>query len=1223
MSQSPKEGFRFQFSGINLTSVPDSLTPDKYASALNVRGYSPNSIRTRPGYSKLFGTGANTAITDVQSFSAIETDNNPDYLLRDANGNVWLGQTGNNNAALVGNMNGPQGYGASMLPWRPSQSPQTWVYVATESDYQKFSPPDSNNNVTQYKVGVAEGQIPLQAAPVAPSFTNFTGNNSNWTASGTASSTGNGNIINDTAGVPISDPVISSRVSVPVSINYYLTGSIIRVNTNNSISTLVVQDAIPPVANATITAIRYSNNNTGNCQIVCGPLPVGDGPTTSTILGNLRRGAIVNLGNNSSNENVLVLNASVGPSGSVMFETSTNATRSANDSIVGVNCIVVDGNISNNSNITQPSVDFTMTGNPSGVVNTNNNAVTLVSGFPFNNTWNGLPIQINSVGYTIQSVANNNALTLTTSAGVQSNANYSLTTGFGNIGTVSQNLAVNPFATQLGSSGVFPTEDDYVRMGLLISNIADFLQLQIVFVCNTYGTFTYTTTAIDNLSAGELAIIEFPISSLVPSGTNISLADCTQVQVSITSSGFQSFDIFSLIVCGGGLPDVGDSGAPYEYLAIGRSTVTGAQGNPNPTMRYGASPRRQNVLIPLPAGASMLPAADSQVNIWDVYRYGGSVTSYRYIGSGAPGTNFTDMYFDDTALAGAPLPTQNFEPWPSVDVPWNVTAGGGVSIVVTGTQMVVTGAVFPVTISRWLPGTLVLLGGQTGYTLRKRPTQLSSTSWLFDLTEVAGSLSPLVLSINEPFVARQFLPYMWGPDQYGYFYACGDPLRPGVVSFCTPNTPDVTASTNTNEPSTPSETLMGGEIIAGLSYLSSSDAWWAMYPAFSGTAVFAPYKIQCERGKAAPFGSCTDKARIFFWAKDGIGFHSGGPYQSLTDADLYLLFPHEDVANPGNIVRNGVTYYAPDYSRAATFRLTYVNDYLYADYQDSTGTPRTLVCFLKTGAWAQDSYANSIISRRALVQPEGTLTSLTNELYGLSVLADNQGNVYAPSLTAGDNGAGISPSFATFEWSGDPDRNGGLWEDFYADLVPPYGVTVQPVMFGQPAASIPATAIGAAASRILANIPVPDGSLNRFLGLQFNWTDSPGSAFTVLHSWRNFAQPDSVFTWKTSKETFGLHGYLFCGRLEMTYSATAPVTLNLTAFDGTSSQTMTIPSTGGLTQKILVTPTFNKGQLLSFSATSAAPLQIMPGDSLLWLRQWGANGPWMLYPLGAEESVKP
>ena len=285
-------------------------------------------------------------------------------------------------------------------------------------------------------------------------------------------------------------------------------------------------------------------------------------------------------------------------------------------------------------------------------------------------------------------------------------------------------------------------------------------------------------------------------------------------------------------------------------------------------------------------------------------------------------------------------------------------------------------------------------------------------------------------------------------------------------------------------------------------------------------------------------------------------------------------------------------------------------------------TRLTLVCDLRTGAWSQDSYANSIISRCALVQPEGTLET-SPETYPLMVMADDKGNVYAPSLTAGDNGQPITALVGTFEWDGQPLRNSGLWESWYLDCVPIYGLTVNSTMFGQvQAPNIPTTSIGATSSRVLVECPVPDGSLNRFLGLQIEWTDQPGAPFTSLHSFRNFADPDSVFSWKTSKQTFGLHGYLFCGRLEMTYSCTEAVTMNLTAFDGTSSATMTMPATGGQTQKILITPTVNKGQLLSFSAASAAPFQIMGKDSLLWLRSWGSTGPWILYPLGAEESVK-
>src|SRR6516165_9815714 len=124
MAQPPKSGFRFEFGGINLTSVPDSITPDKYASAQNIRAYSPESVRGRPGYNLLFNCGGNNgnAITDIAAYSAIQTDNLPRYLAHDSAGNIWLGPANNANTVgtNVGNMAAPQGNGACMLPWRPS-----------------------------------------------------------------------------------------------------------------------------------------------------------------------------------------------------------------------------------------------------------------------------------------------------------------------------------------------------------------------------------------------------------------------------------------------------------------------------------------------------------------------------------------------------------------------------------------------------------------------------------------------------------------------------------------------------------------------------------------------------------------------------------------------------------------------------------------------------------------------------------------------------------------------------------------------------------------------------------------------------------------------------------------------------------------------------------------------------------------------------------------------
>src|SRR5712664_309904 len=68
------------------------------------------------------------------------------------------------------------------------------------------------------------------------------------------------------------------------------------------------------------------------------------------------------------------------------------------------------------------TVNVYTTGGAVGTVTTAGTTVTRVSGTPFNpnGQWNGLSVSINSVSYTVSSVASGDALTLTSSAGTQS-----------------------------------------------------------------------------------------------------------------------------------------------------------------------------------------------------------------------------------------------------------------------------------------------------------------------------------------------------------------------------------------------------------------------------------------------------------------------------------------------------------------------------------------------------------------------------------------------------------------------------------------------------------------------------------------------------------------------------------------------------------------------------------------------------------------------------------
>jgi uncharacterized repeat protein (TIGR03803 family) len=84
------------------------------------------------------------------------------------------------------------------------------------------------------------------------------------------------------------------------------------------------------------------------------------------------------------------------------------------------------------------SVIYSFRRNASGIVNVAGTGVSLVSGSPFltGTVWNGLPIVINGVTYTIASVVSSSALTLTASAGSQANVLYAVTDGSGPQGGV-------------------------------------------------------------------------------------------------------------------------------------------------------------------------------------------------------------------------------------------------------------------------------------------------------------------------------------------------------------------------------------------------------------------------------------------------------------------------------------------------------------------------------------------------------------------------------------------------------------------------------------------------------------------------------------------------------------------------------------------------------------------------------------------------------------------
>jgi hypothetical protein len=1291
----PQTGFRFHFGGIKLNDTADSLPPGKYAYAQNVRGYTDQSLQTRPGQLQKFSTGGRV-ITDIGSYVTLLTDGLPRYLARDGSDRIYL-DTG----AQVGTLAGSgASLGATFIPFRPNQSPNPWLYVANGYDYQKFSAPvASGPPVTARHVGIAEPQTAPSAAPIGQ-IQSLVPNNPSWAAAGAAGSLASGSRITDTVGAVFNDPAsFNAYCTFTVSPTVqYQRGMILTIAGQYQ---YIVQDVFPPMPTPiTISAISYFAGTSGRCVVV--PANVAGSPGqegtsiyTQALLNVLRRGAIVQFSGGS--EQCFVLSSTLGPDGTVCFETTTINTHAAGETVTMLPAVAVFTPPAPGAAITCPDIGVVISGaNAIGTVTSGSGAFT---GSFFSSGGDSFqPEDYLHFSLFIDSLQDVQQVQIAFDVGD---------------GSFTQNyyyysVRANDIQAALASVGVTPTQSQLAMVQTLSQRARIDLEL-----ANETGNQGLTSSGKQAApGSSQWSEIRFPISALTRVGNDQTktLQNANAVQLLFQSNSVAGFTAHfnSIHLTGQYQADVGDIGEPYRYRVRPRSSVTGVKGNPSPSTRYGISPRRQQVYVTLPSAAY-----DPQIDTWDIERFGGSITSWRFVGSipSAGSTYFVDNFSDDAVNAGDELEFDNFEPWPSVDVPLTVTSG----VTVVGTSVLVP-IVGTTNVLRYLPGTLVRLGDGNVYTLYTRPTLISTGLYLMQFVESANAMTNAALYIYEPILARQFLPYMWGPDASGTVFACGDPLRPGTLSYCKNYAPDSAPDSYNTEITPPSEPLMGGEILDGLSFVGSTERWWALIPQPDNpTQRINVRQDPLPFGLVAPWAHCNDGIRIFSWAKDGIYSSADG---SLTDKDLYNLFPHEGIVGKP-VTYNGNTVYPPDYSRAGTFRLAYANRYLYATYQDSTGTYRALTLDLRNMAWSPDVYTGSQVS--VIFHPDqqaGTLQSTTPPAYNEVVMGTTTGLVAAQAPDTNDLGGPIACILDTNEFDGGDIRAGNQWGDIFLDCLPiaaGAALVVTPMSLGVPT-SAPVT-ISQSTSRVRTPVSVGGEDLVDFMGIQLAWSDdfTRQTASTKLYIWQpsfipkpetiadrisdwdncgtqhvKFIQgfrlyadtfnavkglavrdsdtlslhpftpivqqdgesikaysfvtpffahlvrfeptdqlpwrfwnaefifentPEFAETWETQPSVHGLKGYMHLRQISLTYSATAPVTLMVTAFDGTSPQNITLPSTGGAVQKLVSPFTFNKGQLFTYAATSSVPFQIYLDKSEVLVGGWGRQDAYVNVPL--------
>lgn len=393
-----------------------------------------------------------------------------------------------------------------------------------------------------------------------------------------------------------------------------------------------------------------------------------------------------------------------------------------------------------------------------------------------------------------------------------------------------------------------------------------------------------------------------------------------------------------------------------SYACKYRSSPTGAKSNPGPVSTPQTTPVLANQV-------SSPYSPDPQADKVDYYRQDTGLTSFTYVatgpnddlGGGGFNTAITDSLTDTEAAGNALMDDDDFEPFPSIDLP-----RAGTCNVSGGVITRLTGDFFNI---RWLPDTVIEIGypTQLAYSFIARPTSTTSVT----IPGVPDGTNQ-VWNIAEPGMAAQPLPYLFGPtDNIVVMHGVGDPLRPGVDYWTKGNNFDSAPDTNQQDVTSPSDALVNGATSGGIGVLGSVSKFWIIAPnqfdaleTVTGTeGTTWTYRLTpITRGLYIPrclsvFGG----GLICFRVEDGIHASPGGSgSKSITDDELYPLFPHEG-STPTAVTIGGVTIAPPDDTKPQLQQFSALAQFLYWDFQGIDGLKYTLVYDIEAHGWFVDN----------------------------------------------------------------------------------------------------------------------------------------------------------------------------------------------------------------------------------------------------------------------------
>lgn len=942
---------KFICTGVDLKHPVDAMPPGKYPYLENVEAPDDEAVQSRDGLTTIMGSGA---LDQTLVHSLKRTNSNlpgaahPFLRFAGAGTKLYAGVP-DSNPALTDYTAIDTGYSGnplSFVAFRPSQSPQPWLYIGDSNKLRKASMDGS----TVYNMGIqppAEAMTLDIAPPNQGTVTDF-GSTPTWTATGNAGSVATGNPrvppgttittilydIGTTNGWACIQPSSATN-------NWVGNGALLTIGTEDVWidQTFQVQPA------TTIAGILYDSGSTGLCTI-----------SATTTYASMMRNQLIFVGGHATR----VLSVTVGPDGQYSFRCSLPATVAAGAAIVFVPSFraYLTTTHAAGEAITGKTTTVQFTGGGAGAIH---GADTLNLA-----AINGR--QVHPQDYLHLSIRFDhpeNVQEVRLWLDIDANGN-------------------NDFLHNSLMYAFRPSDAQAVMAGALTALTGAQTALQ-NYQIDAAGNLVLNSSVSGQMALGMQAWTELyiNIAELQRNGTDpaSSLATVAALQISAITIDTCVMEVSAWWVGGTFGPDINQQvNGPAEneilYRYKYRSSATGAESLPSPITRSGVLPKRGEVILVCPS------SSDPQVDKIDIERIGGSLTEFHYVGTmenSSPRT--ADDLWDVAAEVLPPLNDRTTRPFPVTDQP-------RLGIVNTaGTRVVrVSGDLFNV---NWQPGTQIKING-VAYTLYATP---SSTGAL-ETVENIGALTNATLEIPAATILGFPLPIIFGNGVT--MFGVGDPYNPGRAYFCTGNDPDSCPGSNYVEVSSPSDPLVSGCCdVDGNAYVFTSSRPYLLVP--GGANTWTPQAIASPSGLLSRWALASGAA-IWFLGRDGIyEMPIGGTPALITKDDIEPLFPQNGIAPTSAQGQTVNGWRPPNFSSPATLQLNCGLRWVWFDYLDVFGDYRTIEFDLYKRGWFPQTYnpdAGAVITH---YQEEGQ--GLNSVLVG-----SNTGRIYRPEgAGAGDN----------------------------------------------------------------------------------------------------------------------------------------------------------------------------------------------------------------------------